>query len=282
MQKNYAALLDDIILLENETLLRGIRVPYKITMATQIVITSGSLMCTVDFRTYSLHAPAMAIFLRGQVIESFEAEDEFSGFGIMMSQEFTDSLSLPVGLQERLFLQNTQFHSISEQMLEAYLSCYRQVSNIMKQEDNPYREQIVRHLFSAYYYGLGYYAHNTQNAPTTMTTQEQMCERFIDLVSKNFKQERDIGFYADKLCITNKYLSTLLKQTTGMTALEWIERYVVLYAKSSLSSTSMTIQQISDELGFPSQSVFGKYFKRVEGISPRAYRQTLRNTTHPE
>ncbi|MBO4993708.1 MAG: AraC family transcriptional regulator, partial [Alistipes sp.] len=65
------------------------------------------------------------------------------------------------------------------------------------------------------------------------------------------------------------------KQNTGMTALEWIERYVVLYAKSSLSSTSMTIQQISDELCFPSQSVFGKYFKRVEGISPRAYRQSL-------
>ena len=51
---------------------------------------------------------------------------------------------------------------------------------------------------------------------------------------------------------------------------------VVLYAKSSLSSTKMTIQQISDELNFPSQSVFGKYFKRVEGISPKAYRESLR------
>lgn len=269
-------MIDDIILLENEHLIRGIRVPYKITMATQIVITSGSLKCRVDFRTYSLHAPAMAILLSGQVIEAFEADEEFSGFGIMMSHELTSSLNLPVSLQEKLFLQNTQFHSISEQMLEAYMSCYRQVANIKKQVDNPYREQIIKHLFSAYYYGLGYYAHSTQNAPTTMTTQEQMCERFIDLVSKNFKHERDIGFYADKLCISNKYLSTLLKQNTGMTALEWIERYVVLYAKSSLSSTSMTIQQISDELGFPSQSVFGKYFKRVEGISPRAYRHSLK------
>ena len=60
-----------------------------------------------------------------------------------------------------------------------------------------------------------------------------------------------------------------------MTALEWIERYVVLYAKSCLSSTAMTIQQISDELDFPSQSVFGKYFKRVEGVSPKAYRLSL-------
>lgn len=96
------------------------------------------------------------------------------------------------------------------------------------------------------------------------------------MVSENFKTQRDIGFYADRLCVTNKYLSTLLKQHTGMTALEWIERHVVLYAKSCLSSTTMSVQQISDELDFPSQSVFGKYFKRVEGLSPKAYRQSLK------
>lgn len=264
---------NNIILLENETLIREMRFPYQFSMATQMVITSGSLRCVVDFRTYSLKAPAMAIFLRGQVIESLETDGEFAVFGMMISHEFTSSLNLPVSLQEKLFIKNTQFHSISEQMVEAYMSCYRQVASVMKQEDNPYREQIIKHLFSAYYYGLGYYVHSTPSAPVTMTLQEQTCDRFIDLVSKNFKQERDIGFYADKLCISNKYLSTLLKQTTGMTALEWIERYVVLYAKSCLTSTSMTIQQISDELLFPSQSVFGKYFKRVEGISPRAYRQ---------
>lgn len=60
-----------------------------------------------------------------------------------------------------------------------------------------------------------------------------------------------------------------------MTALEWIERFVVLYAKGCLSSTIMTVQEISEDLDFPSQSVFGKYFKRVEGLSPKAYRQSL-------
>ena len=97
------------------------------------------------------------------------------------------------------------------------------------------------------------------------------------LVAENFKTQRDIGFYADILCVTSKYLSTMLKQETGMTALDWIENHVVLYAKNCLSSTSMTIQEISDELDFPSQSVFGKYFKRVEGMSPKAYRQSLKS-----
>lgn len=268
-------MIEDIQLLENETIIKGMRFPYKVDKVIQIVITAGRFSCMVDFRIYSLSAPAMAIFLPGQVVESLDIDEEFAGFGMVMSAEFTDSINLPVSLQEKLFLRSTQFHSISEEAIDAYMSCYRQVAGIMKQMDNPYREQIVKHLFSAYYYGLGYYVHSTPKASVAMTSQVETCDKFIDLVSKNFKQERDIGFYADKLCISNKYLSTLLKQNTRMTALEWIERYVVLYAKSCLSSTTMTIQQISDELMFPSQSVFGKYFKRVVGVSPRAYRQSL-------
>ena len=155
------------------------------------------------------------------------------------------------------------------------MTCYTMVSNVIRREDHPYKEEIIRHLFSAYYYGLGYYVHDTRQHKSLMTGQQEVCERFISLVSEHFKRHRDIGFYADRLCMTNKYLSALLKQETGMTALEWIEKYVVLYAKGCLSSTTMTIQEISDELEFPSQSVFGKYFKRVEGISPMAYRQSL-------
>jgi AraC-like DNA-binding protein len=268
-------MIGEIELLENESIIKGLRFPHKIAKVTQIIITSGRFSCLVDFRSYSLEAPAMAIFLPGQVVESLETDEKFAGFGMVIGAEFTDSLNLPVSLHERLFLKNTQFHAISEEMMSAYMSCYQQVAGVLKQEDNPYREQILKHLFSAYYYGLGYYAHSIKSMVETMTAQQELCERFINLVAENFKRERDIAFYADRLCTSNKYLSTLLKHNTGMTALEWIERYVVLYAKSCLSSTTMTVQQISDELDFPSQSVFGKYFKRVEGISPKTYRQSL-------
>lgn len=265
-----------IELLENGNIIRGLRYPFKIEKVTQIAITAGGLSCIVDFRSYRLKAPAMAIFLPGQVVESLDVDEEFEGLGMVISSEFTDSLNLPVTLQERLFLKQTQFYAISEEAIDAYLSCYRQVASIMKQEDNPYQEQIIKHLFSAYYYGLGYYVHGVTATAETMTPQQNMCERFISLVAEHFKHHRDLDFYADKLCISKKYLSALLKVHTGMTAFMWIEQYVVLYAKSSLSSTKMTIQQISDELNFPSQSVFGKYFKRVEGISPKTYRESLR------
>lgn len=267
--------MTDIELLDNVSLLKGLRFPHKIRKVTHIVIKEGKFSCLVDFRMYSLDAPAVAIFLPGQVVESIETDEAFTGFGMVMSQELTDSMNLPVSLQERLFIKNVQWHSISHECLQAFETVYQQLETLMRQTDNPYRAEIVKHLFSAHYYGLGYYIHGLQSLPAAMTNQQEICERFISLVAENFKEHREIGFYSDILCISNKYLSSLLKQETGMTALEWIERYVVLYAKSCLSSTSMTIQQISDELMFPSQSVFGKYFKRVEGVSPKAYRLSL-------
>ena len=268
-------MLKNIELLENENILKGLCFPHKIQQVTQIVITAGQFSCLVDFRMWALKAPAVALFLPGQVVESIDLDEDFAGFGMVMNPEFTDSLNLPVSLQERLFIKDTQFYSVSEEVLDVLSSVYRQVSSLMKQPDNPYREEIIRHLFSAHYYGLGYYMHGLQSQPSTLTLQQEKCEMFMSLVAENFKIHRDIGFYSDKLCVTSKYLSTMLKQETGMTALDWIEKHVVLYAKSCLSSTSMTIQEISDDLDFPSQSVFGKYFKRVEGMSPKAYRQSL-------
>lgn len=268
-------MLEDIELLKSESILDGLRFPHKIKKVTQIVITSGQFSCLVDFRSWSLKAPAVALFLPGQVVESIDLDDDFEGFGMVMSKDFTDSLNLPISLQERLFIKDTQFYSVSEDVIDVLSSFYRQVASLMKQHDNPYMEDIAKHLFSAYYYGLGYYMHGLQSQPSLMTSQQEKCERFMALVAEHFKSEREVGFYADKLCVSSKYLSTLLKQETGMTAFDWIERHVVLYAKSCLSSTSMTIQQISDELDFPSQSVFGKYFKRVEGVSPKKYRQSL-------
>ena len=86
---------------------------------------------------------------------------------------------------------------------------------------------------------------------------------------------RRLNFYADKLCLTPKYMSTIIRQTSGKTAGNWIDDYVLLEAKALLKSTNMTIQQISDELNFPSQSFFGKYFKRLTGVSPKEYKKTL-------
>jgi AraC-like DNA-binding protein len=65
----------------------------------------------------------------------------------------------------------------------------------------------------------------------------------------------------------------VIKENSNMSATEWIDNSVILEARAMLKSTNMTIQQISEELNFPSQTFFGKFFKRVVGVSPKEYRK---------
>ena len=79
-------MLQDIELLEKENILKGLRFPYKIQKVTQIVITAGRFSCLVNFHMWSLTAPAVALFLPGQVVESLETDEEFAGFGMVLSR----------------------------------------------------------------------------------------------------------------------------------------------------------------------------------------------------
>jgi AraC-like DNA-binding protein len=92
-------------------------------------------------------------------------------------------------------------------------------------------------------------------------------------VKKHFKQEHSLEFYANKLCITPKHLTTTIKTTTDCTAKEWIDKYLLLEAKALLKSTNLSIQQIADTLHFTSQDIFSKYFKHHIGITPKEYRK---------
>lgn len=129
----------------------------------------------------------------------------------------------------------------------------------------------IRYALSMFY-GYSHLKHEVNEVKSTNSRQEEIFTQFTELLERHHKKEREIAFYADKMCMTSKHLSQVIKDYTGKTALGLIEEYVISEAKSMLLSTTMSIQQISDELKFPSQSVFGKYFKRVAGISPSEYR----------
>jgi AraC-like DNA-binding protein len=81
-----------------------------------------------------------------------------------------------------------------------------------------------------------------------------------------------MAFYADKLCLTPKYLSTLIKQASGRSAPDWIDDFVILEAKNLLKYTGLAIKEIVYKLHFPNQSVFFKFFKAHTGLTPSEYR----------
>ncbi|MGN0188323.1 MAG: helix-turn-helix domain-containing protein [Candidatus Cryptobacteroides sp.] len=96
--------------------------------------------------------------------------------------------------------------------------------------------------------------------------------QFIKLVSEYHHTERTVLFYADKMCLTPKYLSKLVKSATGRSAPDWIDSYVILEIKNMLKYSNMPIKEIAARLNFSNQSVFHKYFRAHTGMTPVQYR----------
>lgn len=101
---------------------------------------------------------------------------------------------------------------------------------------------------------------------------EEYFIRFIDELSHNYSRHRSVDFYAERLHITPKYLTTMIRKVSGRPASEWIGDQVVLEAKNLLKYSTMSIQEIAYALNFPNQSFFGRYFKNHTGKTPSAYR----------
>ena len=100
-------------------------------------------------------------------------------------------------------------------------------------------------------------------------------ERFIYLVQEHSKKEREVQFYSEQLNITPKYLNSICKQNSGVTASEWIQRFVKERILVLLQNEKLNISQIADEMEFSSRSFFTRYVKKVLGVTPTEYRNRL-------
>ena len=103
--------------------------------------------------------------------------------------------------------------------------------------------------------------------------QNPIFEKFKEVLFRDFLHHRSVQYYADSLNVTRKYLSEVIKKNSGKTASNWIDDIVILEAKVLLQNKDLTISQISELLNFDNQSVFGRFFKNHEGISPLEFRK---------
>lgn len=106
--------------------------------------------------------------------------------------------------------------------------------------------------------------------------EEKIFNRFLMSVFRNCNEERSVTFYAREQHLSPNYLSTIVKNQSGRTAIQWIETFTLLQAQHYLLQTRLSIKEIAYQLHFPDQSVFGRYFKKHCGVSPTDYRNRKR------
>ena len=137
-----------------------------------------------------------------------------------------------------------------------------------------YNRQTVSCLVGAmmYHYDEIYRQHIDQ-LKISQSRDQTIFDRFIYLVNQHAVDEHQIGFYANKMHLSERYLGTVIRQTSGTTAKEWIDQALITRIKIELKHSDKTLVQIADETNFPNPSFFSKYFKRLTGQTPLEYKQ---------
>jgi AraC family transcriptional regulator, transcriptional activator of pobA len=267
------AIDNDFILLEKPVKTQVSSEPFKADVTTVVFCTNGSVEGAINLKPFIARAPCLIAVLPDQILEQKYMSDDFSGSIIVMSKQFTDNL-LP-NAQDRLTLnlsvRNNPCQPLNTETLNGMRNYFETMKRVIQFKENPHRIEVARYLMLAFFYGVGFSFH-PQLEDKKQSHYELLVEKFMNLVQSHYKHERLLSFYADKLCLTPKHLSKVIKDTSGKSANDWIDDYVILEAKALLISTNMTVQQICDELNFECQSFFGKYFKRLTGMSPREYK----------
>jgi AraC-like DNA-binding protein len=265
---------DKFTLLENPAYKFVVNHPVKLDAVVCIICIKGQIDGTLNLKKFKARAPCLFIIVADQILQCDYFSDDFSGLSIIMSKSFLEEAFVDIQVSMPLFrfVLDNPWIRLNNDELKSMIEQFYFLQRTVRIKENPSLQETLKHLILAFFYGTGYRFYKVRDE-SLKSKQDITVEKFLAIVKENYIEQRMIEFYSEKLFLTSKHLSKVIKERSGKSAGEWIEDHVMLEAKALLKSTDKTIQQISDELNFPSQSFFGKYFKRRAGLSPKEYRK---------
>lgn len=266
----------DFWMLENigPSMLNSLSEPVKFAASTWIFVFSGSGRADINLVNHEIVSPAVVSVKSTQFLQPTYLSPDFNATVMVMSKRLSENLFL--------FLNSSPFAAVSlrhpvvsmpPDLVPHFKDFISETKVILSDSSNPYGSQALMYHLLLFIHRYGFKCFEPFK-DEVVSRQGRMSDQFFTLVQQNFRKRRFLDFYASKLEVTPKHLSRTIKKQTGFTAVEWIERYVILEAKVLLKSSNLNIQQIADELNFPSQSFFGKYFKKQTGLSPKEFRNS--------
>lgn len=249
--------------------------PIRLDAMAIIICTEGHCTLGIDLKTYEVRPNSLIVIQPQNYLNSCVSAPETRCHVLVCSLRVVENILpkltdlLPLIMVNRLEpvcqLTGCEAHGL--------LSFYHFLKEKLQGPSTPFLKQKVLCVLQAALFEMMDIRNSHDDLVRVRNTRkEEIMARFIITVCENFKKERQVGFYANQLCITPKHLSAVVKETSGRTAGEWIENYVIMEAKVLLSSTDLTIQEIASRLNFANQSFFGKYFKHLTGYSPTEFR----------
>lgn len=275
----HLALKDDIVVFETDFSREDpLKYPLRFDSLYLCLVEKGSCDITIDLRKFHAETNSLVVIQPKNYVTVHNIGDECVISILTCSRYMVEEVLpvltdiLPLLLHHRV----EPVKKLSEEGASGLRMFYKFLKQKLSGPQTPFlRSKLLCILQAALFELLDIHASTIDSRTAPKTRKDEIMARFIVAVSENFRENRQVSFYAEKLCITPKHLSAVVKDISGRTAGDWIENYVGMEAKVLLKSTDLTVQEIAARLNFANQSFFGKYFKHLTGLSPTEYRRSL-------
>lgn len=235
------------------------RFPLRLSAKCMLVVLKGDVTFRVNFRDCVAGDGTCAVFSPDTIVERVDIASDAHVIQFCYALENSPSVS---GV---FFLLPSQ--------VELLKTAYNMLRNIMT--DSAFaanREIAARKCIELLECVAQQGGKKSQETVTKPSRKDEIVAHFLQCVQENYREYRDLSFYAERLGLSLKYMSKVVYDQTGRHPSHWIKDHVILDAKAMLRSGQYSVQQVADELHFPNQSFFGKYFKEAVGVSPKKWR----------
>lgn len=259
--------------------------PFRFDGYMAALCIDGSFEIDINLKGYKVSENSMIVYVPGylfQVKKPLSPKPGIKVALIAVSKSFITEMRYDFS---RLYDEGTSVLdnpciSLDDNDFQNLKLYYNLILSLSRSESNGIREAMMNLMSSLFYFMGAAWSKVSEDRKSLVQHSEDkksnksklLFEEFIKLVTEFHSSERTVGFYADKLSLTPKYLSKVIKTVSGRSAPDWIDSFVVLEAKNLLKYSDMSIKEVVYKLHFPSQSVFYKFFKSHTGMTPSEYR----------
>lgn len=249
--------------------------PYKVTNGVLMFCYEGEADITIDLTHYHISKNTSTILIPNSIFYVEKASSNLDMHYFCCCPEMFQNASFRLPPAFIHFLKENSCHTHTN--IETYTSVTGlTIASLAfyRDKENCFRESIAQNLLQIFFF-------DTYDKVQRLFTTEQiegsdrkdkLFRKFMHLIHMYCCTHHDVSFYAQQLCISTRYLSTITQQVGGKAAKTLIDQYLLLELKVALQSTEMSLKELADKYGFPDQSFFGRYFKKHTGMSPKEFR----------
>lgn len=260
---------------EYDSLINPGNLPHALRRGGIFICLGGEGDVIINENKYHLSRNTMCVAFPGTIIQAFDTEEDFESYTLAIDIDFLRELNIPSANSIHISMRENPCVVLTDEELQSIMEICKMMHRKDSRTQHPYHQQInVLTLTLLCFELAGIYLRDIPVKRQPCTRQDMIFRRFMTLLATDITTSREVKYYADKLCISPKYLTIVTRQMSSRSASDWITRSAILNAKAKLATTNLTVQQISDQLNFPNPSFFGQYFLRHTGMTPKEYRRS--------